>query len=133
MPITNPSVKTGVTSYTVTGGTALSLAVGAQDIDTLKFIVSSDTSLKTRRELQVDIVAPKVQASAPNGFTQARWKSFMKFPRTLANTKTTVDTIRLEFATDIETSSTQKGEMYDALVTFLADSSVKAAILAQTL
>jgi hypothetical protein len=98
---------------------------GSENKNTL--IVDADTDLRTQRSLVLTTRPPKVQASAPNGYTQARMGALLKIPRTLANGSISVDTISIQLATDVETSVADKDEMLALASQVLIDSEMSAA------
>lgn len=64
----------------------------------------------------------KPQASAPGGYTQARRKIRVNFPRTLANGNRTVDTFDIVMSTDPETTDAERLTMRVLACSFLHES-----------
>jgi hypothetical protein len=98
-------------TVSATGGTAMPMTSkgGSENKNTL--IVDADEDLRTQRSIVLTVRNPKVQATAPNGYTQGRCQALLKFPRTLTNGLISVDTISIQLSTDVETSVADKEEM----------------------
>ena len=91
MSLKNLSLLTGATLVAPTGGSAmpfLSIGSNADNPDTL--YCTSDTDFRTQRTVDVSVKRPKVSATAPNGYTQARATAVFKFPLELENGNITV-------------------------------------------
>lgn len=106
MSLSNASLLEGAT-VSASGGTALDLESRGSEPGRNILFVPADTDLRTRREIDCSVSYPRVQASAPNGYTQARRVAFMKFPLELDNGKVTVNTVKIEMATDVETTTSE--------------------------
>lgn len=104
MPLNGASVLSGAT-MSPTGGTAISFTSAGIRNNSVTLNCDADTDFRTRRQITCSISEPKVATSAPNGYTQARSVALIKLPKTLANGKVTVNTLRIEFARDVETSA----------------------------
>jgi hypothetical protein len=65
---------------------------------------------------------PKVQSSAPNGYTQARSSVVLKVPLALDNGEYTLNTIKIELAVDHETTAAEIATMKVYAAQFLQDS-----------
>lgn len=109
-------------TVSASGGTALDFTTAGGSTDKNKLIVPADTDLREQRSLDLSVRRPRVQASAPNGYTQGRSIAVLKFPHTLANGNLTVDTIRIEMSTDVETSVANKSEMMSLAAQTIIDS-----------
>lgn len=93
-----------------TGGTAkafssLGNALGQHDV----YFDGSD--YLTRLQATFSAKTPKVSASAPSGYTQSRQTVVLKVPKALASGATTINTIKIEFAVDVETTDAEKSTM----------------------
>lgn len=97
----------GVTGGTATPFTRLS---GDQNVANTAF---NGTSLLDRWRAMFTRKEPKVSASSPDGYTQARRKVLVKIPKTLASGALTYNTILVEYARSVETTAaevvTQRG------------------------
>lgn len=109
MPISTATINSGAT-VSASGGTALTFASRGSEPGRNVIYVASDTDLRTRREADFSVSYPKIQGSAPNGYTQARRTVVMKFPLVLENGNVTVNTIRIVLSTDVETTDAEIGE-----------------------
>jgi hypothetical protein len=106
MPLQSSTVAPDGASA-VTGGTAITFKSLGQSVNNNKFYVDEDTSLITRRLMDVTVTPPKVKLDAPGGYTQGRVKLTLKFPKTLANAANTVNTVQISLAYDPETTSSE--------------------------
>lgn len=114
-------LKTAPTSIDVTGGTDLTFTlVGSTPNGDPSFVVLTDELISTR-EYVISAKRPKVQASSPSGYTQARTKGKFLIPKTLASGARTVNTISVELAVDIETTDAEKTEMLYMMAQALFD------------
>jgi len=113
-------------TVSASGGTAMPMTSfgGSENKNTL--VVDADTDLRTQRTVSFTVRRPKVQASAPNGYTQGRCNMLFKVPRVLANGNMSVDTISIQLSTDVETSVAEKQEMLALGAQLLVDSEVDA-------
>lgn len=110
MSLKDGNLSVTSTAITATGGSA----------DTLKSI-SDDSSKHTlyygtggflgRSIVEFSKTEPQANASSPSGYTQARCSLVVKQPKTLANERTTVNTVRVQLAADVETTDAEKLEM----------------------
>lgn len=124
MSLVNASIVTAPSSIAPTGGTALAFASsGNLSNGKVSLVVSADTDLRTRRQIDVTVKPPAASTNAPNGYTQARVQFLFKKPKLLANGKITVNTARVEFSYDVETTQTEIQELADvaAQMSFDAD------------
>jgi len=115
-------------STTPTGGTALALDSLGQTLGKNHLFFAADTDFRTRREMICTASQPRVQSSAPNGYTQARQNILLKVPLALDNGATTVNTASVQFAMDVETSDSEKDQVIQLIITALCDSNVVAFI-----
>jgi hypothetical protein len=106
-PINGATPIVGATAYAApTGGSADVLsAVGDDSKAVARF--DGDTEYLTAKSVEFSRTEPKVSASAPNGYTQARRSVFCKFPLELDNDARTVNTIKIELSVDIEATAAE--------------------------
>lgn len=104
-------IKIGATTYVVpSDGTGTTLtSLGIKEGKTLETVFAADSdSFITRRSADFTVKNFVLSPSAPNGYTQARASSIIRFPLILENGKRTVSTLKLEYAFDPEVSSADK-------------------------
>jgi hypothetical protein len=89
-----------------TGGSSDPFESAGSDLGQHRLISSSDSML-LQRKIDFSVSPPKPSLNAPNGYTQGRRKMYFTFPVTLANGKTTVESVTVVFATDIETDASR--------------------------
>ncbi len=106
----------------VTGGTSTAFASKGATLNKHNLFLDDGAILLDQVELQVTTKEAKVQASAPNGYTQARVIAKLLYPLNLDNGARTVNTITLEMATDVETTDAEKLSMRVAACQLLFDS-----------
>lgn len=111
MSLNNASVLTGATYVAPSGGTALPFGSTGLRNNTNVLYATGDSDLRTRRTITCAVKEPKTSVSAPNGMTQARASLVFKSPLTLDNGNITVNTVRIEFAYDVETSVAEIDEL----------------------
>lgn len=120
-------------TVTPSGGTAMALTSQGISNDKNRFVVDADEDLRTQRSLEYSVRRPKPQASAPNGYTQARVSGIFKIPRILANGAISVDTITISLNADVETTVAQKTEMLKLGAQMFVDSEVLDLLTVQNL
>lgn len=122
MSLVNAGVVTAPSAFAPTGGTALSFqSLGVQKDGSVVLYVAADTDLRTRRTIMAKVKPPTVNASAPNGYTQARAEVSFHKPKLLANGKVTVNKVNIQVAYDIETTPTEIQEILDVGGQMLTD------------
>lgn len=122
MPINNSQFAEGAT-LAATGGTAKTLvSIGGSSTGN-DFYVDEDTSSITRRTLSVNVVVPKVNASAPGGYTQERANLTYRAPKVLANGNRTVNVGRIEISVDPETTAAERTALRYELAQLIFSSS----------
>lgn len=122
MALSNAAIVVAPTSIAPTGGTAVTFASnGISGPGELTLVVPADTDFRTRRSIDVKVKPAKVSVSAPNGYTQARISFLFKKPKILANTKITVNTAKVEFSYDVETTPTEIQELLDIMAQICFD------------
>lgn len=129
MPLSSTAIKAVPTSYTVTGGTVITL--GAQlDFDAALLYASADTDYRTRREMKFSFKMPKVSAGAPNGYTQQRSNFTLKCPKVLTNSKIVNNGGDVSLHWDVETTEAEKTAILDWFAQAFVDANVRAALIA---
>lgn len=121
MSLSSSTIKTGATAIAPTGGSDLVYTALKTGLDTVTAAVVADTDFRTRRTAEFTARAPKPQSSAPNGYTQVRNNVVLKFPRLLANGAISVDTVRIEVSSDVETSAANRLDMRYLAAQILGD------------
>lgn len=122
MSLANAALVVAPTSIAPTGGTALTFSTqGMTAPGEQSLVVLADTDLRLRRSIDVKVKDPKVQLTAPNGYTQARRSCLFKKPKLLANGKITVNTSKVEVSYDIETTPTEIQELIDIAAQMASD------------
>jgi len=127
MSLSNASVSSGAT-IAPTGGSALPFAGSGARGDTHQIFATADTDLRTRRAIVCTVRDPKVLATAPNGYTQARCAFTLKSPLTLDNGNVTVNTVRIEFSYDPETTHTEIEELRILAAQICSDADFESAV-----
>jgi hypothetical protein len=107
------TIKTGATALAATGGDDQALVSLGISANKNVVFFDGDTDFRTRRTIDFTTKAPTVQASAPNGYTQARSTALLKFPLELDNGERTVNTVRIEVAYDPESTAAEVEEMLE--------------------
>jgi len=120
MSLNNATLKTGAT-MAPTGGSDLNFESRGNLLDRNNLFVPADLDLRTRREISCVIKDPKVSASAPNGYTQARATATFKSPLELDNGNITVNTVQISMACDVETTDAEKDELLIIAAQMLTD------------
>lgn len=134
MSLSNASIVTAPSSIAPTGGSALVFSSsGNLSNGKVTLIVSADTDLRIRRSIDATIKNPSPSLSAPNGYTQARVSFVYKKPKLLANGKITVNTARVEFSYDVETTQTEIQELADVAAQMCFDGDFVPSIKTLTL
>jgi len=126
MSLVNAGVVTAPSSIAATGGSALAFAAGQSSATTMHLYVSADTDLRTRRTIDVVIKPPKIQPTAPNGYTQARATATYKKPKLLANGKITVNSVQVSMSYDVETTQAEIQELMDVGAQMIFDADFTA-------
>lgn len=113
MSLVNASIVTAPSAFAPTGGTAVAFSGNSPSQGKMSMFVSADTDLRLRRTIDVTVKTPSSSASAPNGYTQARVQYLFRYPKLLANGRVTVNTAKVEFAYDVETTQTEIQQLLD--------------------
>lgn len=126
MSIKNATVQKDPATVTYGTGTSTTLKTLGDSLNqhsTYLAVTGEDLPLQQRVELVASIKQPKVQESAPNGYTQARNILLLKTPLVLDNGGSTVMTARVEIAVDVEATSAEKSTIRHYLAQLLTESS----------
>jgi hypothetical protein len=110
MSISNLSVAIG-TAIGVTGGTATAVISKGDSLGKHEVVLDDGSAFSDETRISFSTKEPRVSASAPAGYTQKRNTIVVQVPKTLANANTTINSARIEFSVDSETTSAE----YDAL------------------
>jgi hypothetical protein len=127
MSLSNASVSTGAT-IAPSGGSALAFEGAGARGNTHTIFVPADANLLTRRSIVTTVREPKPLASAPNGYSQARCSYVFKSPLALDNGLTTVNTVRIEFSYDSETTSAEIEELRIIAAQICSDADFAGAV-----
>lgn len=111
MTIANSVIKQNATALTPSGGTDLTFAVRQRASNGAIEVMVVDDPQLTRRSASFLVKPSRIDEDAPSGYTQNRNSVLVRVPITLSNGKTTVNTAKVEIATDIETSDAQRLEL----------------------
>lgn len=106
MTIKDASVDVGTTIST-SGGTATTFLDGGDDLDSHQVTLDDSSEFIDATSVSFTVKRPKVQVTAPNGYTQKRASVVIGRPLALDNDNRTVNTFRLELAVDPETTSAE--------------------------
>lgn len=120
MSLNNASIFADAT-ITSSAGTALPFGSLGSVAGSNTLYALDDADIRTRRDIICTTVQPRTKADAPNGYTQARSTAFIKVPLSLDNGGLTVNTIRIELATDVETTDAEKATLRGLAVQALID------------
>lgn len=111
MSLSNSSILIDGTVAT-TGGTATTFISKGNTLDQHNLVLDDGSSLADQTILSVTSKSPKPKVGAPSGYTQARTTFLVKVPMTVPSSGlVTINTIKIEMATDIETTDAQKLSM----------------------
>lgn len=102
------------------GGTAQSFSSLGGTLER-KNVYFDGTQFGSRVEAEFTVKPPRVSASAPNGYTQARETVLIKSPLALDNGNTTINTISITMAADIELTDAENLTMRKYAAQILTD------------
>jgi hypothetical protein len=113
MSLNSLTLTTGATAiaFTPTGGTSIDLDIASSNGNVVTVVPELDSDFRTKRSITFNKTSPRIEPSAPNGYTQVRTKATVKVPILLTNGKYTVNQIKVEVAYDVETSDAQRLEL----------------------
>jgi hypothetical protein len=109
------------TTISATGGTATSLISKGDTLEQHNTALDDGSSLAEQTEINFTIKQPKVNASSPAGYTQARNVVVISSPKTLANLAVTKNSCRIEFSFDRETTDAEKATMRELAAQAIID------------
>lgn len=121
MTIASSSIDVDCT-LTPSAGTATTLKTKEFDGDVHTVFLDDASELIAQKTVDFSYKPPKVQASAPNGYTQARNTVVFKSPLALDNGNMTVNTVRIEISCDYETTAAEKATLRNIAAQLLIDS-----------
>lgn len=119
--LANASIDVDAT-LTPSGGTATSLASLGNTLLEHDLFLDDGSEFIAQSGISCSIKTPKVSASAPNGYTQKRCTLLFKVPLALDNGNYTVNTVSINLAVDVETTSAEITSMLVSAAQFLTDS-----------
>lgn len=122
MSIDSASVPLGPSSWAPTGGSATTVKVRSRTGNALVAYLDEDLSLLEQKTLNLSVKPPKANASAPNGYTQARCSAALNQPFSLDNGEMTVNTGRVELSLDPEATPAERKALRYNLALILLDS-----------
>lgn len=120
-------------TVSATGGTATSLLSKGENGETHKVLLNDGAAFVSQKTVDFTVKEPRVSASSPSGYTQARSIVLLKVPKILADGSRTVNTLRIEFAGDINTTDAERLTMRSLGAQFLVDSDLTSFWNAQSL
>lgn len=126
MSFKNATIQKDPASITYGTGTATTLKTLGDSMSQHSLwasVTGEDLPLQQRTEVAATIKQPKVSATAPNGYTQARNTIVVKAPLVLDNGNVTVNTVKIEISVDVETTSAEKATLRDYASQLLTESS----------
>jgi hypothetical protein len=111
MSIANAVVKTGTTAIiSATGGSDVTLKSLGDNIGRheLRF---GGSSMADRNYVTMTANKPKVSLDSPSGYTQERTGFILKVPKELSDGTIVINTLRVQLATDVNTTDAEKLDM----------------------
>jgi hypothetical protein len=121
MPIEGSSIQPDATPA-ASGGTDTDLKLKDRGQGYVNMILDDGSEFINQVTFTFSFKDPKVSASAPNGYTQARTSVVMRSPLALDNGEYTVNTGRIELAVDHETTNSEVQTMLNCMGQLLCDS-----------
>lgn len=110
MSILNASVNVDGTVAT-TGGTATTFISKGTDLGSHDAILNDGSEFAAQTKVSFVTKDPKVQTSAPNGYTQHRCTAKVLRPLLLDNGNYTMNSVTITFSVDHETTDTEIGSL----------------------
>lgn len=133
MSIRLASLPVGAT-FAPSGGTATNLVLLSSDAaNATAFIGTAGVTPLTRTEISFSAKTPKVSPNAPGGFTQGRSSAIIRKPKVLANLKRTINTGKVEFSIDPETTQAEFDSIKSDLVNLIVDADLAQLWINQSL
>jgi len=121
MALSNSAVLKDGTVAT-TGGTSVSLLTKGTSLSQHNLMIDDGAEFQLQATTDFSVKAPKVSASAPNGYTQARTSVFLRQPLLLDNGEYTTCTGSISISVDPEMTDAEKLTMRVYLAQLLVDS-----------
>lgn len=121
MGIQSSSVNIDGTVAT-SAGTATGMIVKGGNLNELVTVLDDSSEFIAQTKIRFSIVDPKVQTSAPNGYTQARSIVKVVVPLALDNLSYTTNTLEIRLGVDPEASDSEIESMLVLGAQLLADS-----------
>lgn len=123
MPLSSLVSNSGAT-VSSSGGTSDPLLVTGSDLTSLNLLYSDDANA-TSRKVVFSVKEASISASAPGGFTQRRRNIYYTQPLVLDNGNTTINSIKVEFSADPETTDAELLLMWEDLKQITVDADVE--------
>lgn len=124
MTIENASLNVGATSVSPTGGTATSFTVQGSDSTSAKMFLDGAASFAATTRVQLFTRDPKVNASAPDGYTQKRSTYRLLRPKALASGSITVNSGTIDLGVSVESTDAEILDLQLSLAQALADAAL---------
>lgn len=120
-------------TVSASGGTSTTLLSKGENGETHKVLLNDGAAFVSQKTIDFSVKEPRVSAASPSGYTQARCVALLKFPKILADGSRTVNTLRMEFSSDINTTDAERLTMRSAGAQLLVDSDITSFWNAQSL
>lgn len=120
MSITTASIPLGAT-YAPSGGTATSFIVKKATDAGMSVVLDDGSDFLSQTEMSFTTKEPKSNDSAPNGYTQGRNNVHIKVPLSLDNGNRTVNNVKIEISSDIETTDAERATLRELAAHVLLD------------
>lgn len=105
-----------------TGGTSTSFITKGNTLNELDLLLDNSAEFIAQTKIKFTVAEPRVQSSAPNGYTQARSICKLLVPLALDNGNTTINTLEIRLSCDHETTDAEIQSMLVLGAQFLHDS-----------
>jgi hypothetical protein len=116
------SIPVGAT-FAPSGGTAKSFVLLSDALNGTKWLVDEGAAYALRTVVNVNVVEPKANASAPAGYTQRRVRINIQKPKLLADNVTyTTNQITVELSCDPQCSNTDITALRSLAINIVNDS-----------
>ena len=104
------------------GGTATSMIVRGGTLNSTEVILDNSAEFALQTKIEFSVKEPRVQASAPNGYTQARTTCKVLKPLLLDNGNYTVNTVSMQLSVDPETTAAEIATLLGLIAQAATDS-----------
>jgi len=115
------AILVGGTTST-TGGTSTSFVTKGESLGVKNLVLDDGSEFLSSTQVQFSSKDPNVSTGAPNGYTQQRSSVKVLVPLLLDNGNRTFNTVTIELAYDVETTSAEKDSLISMGVQLLNDS-----------